>query len=700
MKRFLFIALSLVFLFACKNPQNDGGSPSDKTEEFTVNFKVEGDGGSLTAKIKDGEDITTGKKVLKDKEVVFTAKPNGSYSIESWTLDGKPVAETELKNEKKEYTLKITKDVNLVVKFTTGGGAPTLKDIQIDKIILGYPNISDRDGKEVKGEDLNENANIPDFEVPDEKFPVQVYHKTQFSVEQVFVTFDGTKEELSSSITKTLLTKDYKLVQDKKTPIVVDIIGEGYKPLKLTFNVTYKKAEKKYVDDITNITISTSAIGGVAVYGGAGNPIANLKNEQTTLDISIAEPTIRLYVNKGSGGQPKLDVKLDELKLNEDFEAGKGNLSFKLPKLTAGKHNVKMSITKEGYEAGEYNFNLVYKPTLTFKKITINGTDYTKLSAISGKTITFEPTDADPVVLSGEVEEEGVDLYFSVYKSDKKYHKIPDSKISVPQGETLYIRMYAKKEGCTTFFVTFKLKRNKVVEKIEITKITVDGTEVAKGGAIEVEKAEAKVNLVLTLKKKYSDVSFTINDAPGFVELDTTGTIATFSDFGVTKDGSLPLKIKASAQPDYADCEETITITHKTKAQQATEVYIDGVSIALYDEDEEDYLDDEDLKKVGANWEGTVGEGPHMFTISVDAKDKDITDVTKFKLSMKDSTSGKVYFDTITGQVRANNHIRFLRKQDTAGATINLATGKHTLDVTLYYEDKVVESCQFIVTIK
>ena len=696
MKKLLLLALSLLLVFACKNPQNDGGKPSGKTEEFKVNFSVKDNvGGSLTAKIKgETTSITTDKKVAKDKEVVFTATPTDStYSVESWTLDGTPVEEAKLKNDKKEFTLKITKSVNVVVKFKKEG-APSLKDIQIDKIILGYPNISPRDGKTVLGKDLNENTTIDDFELPDATFPIQVYHKTEFTVEEVFVTFDGgTKEKLTSSIQKTMLEKRCTLVENHKTPIVIDITGEGYKPLKLTFNVTYKKATKKYVDDITNIKIATSETED-AVYGSIGEPIEKLKDEKTTLDISIDEPTISLYVNKGSGGQPKLDIKVDDKKLDKDFMAGSGNLSFKLLKLKAGKHNVKMTITKEGYEAGEYNFNLMYKPTLTFKKITINDTPYTKISDIRKKTITFGATDADPVVFSGEVKEEGVDLYFSVYRSDKKYHRLSDSKISVPQGELLYIRMYAKKSGYTTLVIPFVVKR---MEKIEIKKIEVDGKEV-QNDAIEVEKAVATVKLMVHLKQKYEGISFKINNVVTNADLGEYGMIATFNNVAITKDAALQVKIEATA-PNFESCEKTITITHKTPSQQETGGYITAVAVTPWDSEDGGHNYPVNFTKVDSKWTGDrlSDGGPHRFTIKIDTKDKDITDVTNFKLYMKDANSNEVYFDKITGSKDGDKVIKFERSKNTMGRDIMLSEGTTTLDVKLYYGEEVVESCQIIV---
>lgn len=66
MKKILFITLSLFFVFACKNQQNNENKPYNTNEEFRVNFDVENKtGGTILAKIKDGKDITSGEKVEK-----------------------------------------------------------------------------------------------------------------------------------------------------------------------------------------------------------------------------------------------------------------------------------------------------------------------------------------------------------------------------------------------------------------------------------------------------------------------------------------------------------------------------------------------------------------------------------------------------------------------------------------------------------
>ena len=890
MKKFLFMALSLMFLFACKNPQNDGGTPSNKTEEFKVNFSVkDGEGGILTAKIKDGDAITTGTKVGKDKEVVFTATPtDATWSVESWTLDGSAVNGTEktyklkidrevtvivkfkkegsnpppntneftvnfsvkdgeggtltakIKNgdaittgtkvgkdkevvfsatptdstylveswtlngnavngTEKTYTLKITGEVNVQVKFKKEGGTPTLKDIKIDFIILGYPHISSRDGKKVMGEELEENKILEDFEVPDAKFPIQVHHKSEFTVEQAFVTFDGgTKDELTNPIGKTVLSKDYTLVQDKKTPVVIDIIGKGYKPLKLTFNVTYKKPEKKYVDDITNINIIRNKKGTIVdTYGSVGKyPITKLKGGATTIDVSREDPIMTIWVNKGDGGQPKAEIKLDgSVMAGKDFEAGSGKLEVHFESLSNARHHIEIKLEKPGYETANYDFYIHYKPLLTFKSLTINGNTYNTVDQI--KQLELEASVPNPVSISGEVNEVGATISFKKIENGKLLDVNPP--LDLKGGENLSLRMYASLEGYTTTFFSFRLKKQP--SPIVFNKIEVDGTEVANGGTIEVSKLDAKVNLVVTLKQKYKDINFTINDGPAFVVFDSTGTIATFSDFTVTKDGSLPVKIHASCPPSYADCEQVITITHKTPpkekiiitkievdgkevqndaievekaetkvrlmvflkqkyenisfkinnvvteanlgefgmiatfdnfavtkdaalpvtieasapnfescektitithkapVQQEISGYITEVAVTPWDSEDSGHNYPVNFSKTGNTWAGdTLSDGgPHRFTIKIDTKDKDITDVTKFTIYMKDANSSTVYFDKVTGKKEGEKLIVFERYKDTMGREIHIPTGTTTLDVKLYYGEEVVETCQFIV---
>ena len=220
MKKFLFMALSLVFLFACKNPQNDGGTPSNKTEEFKVNFSVKDDeGGTLTAKIKGGKDLTTGANVAKDKEVVFTATPKDStYVVESWTFNGNPVEDAKLKNEKKEYTLAIKEEVTVVVKFKKEGSNPPPNP---DEFKVNF-NVKDGVGgtltaKIKGGKDLTTGDKVAkDKEVVFTATPTD----STWSVESW--TLNG------SAVNGT--EKTYKLKIDKEVTVVVKFKKEGSNP--------------------------------------------------------------------------------------------------------------------------------------------------------------------------------------------------------------------------------------------------------------------------------------------------------------------------------------------------------------------------------------------------------------------------------------------------------------------------------------
>ena len=584
----------------------------------------------------------------------------------------------------------------------SSGGNPTLKDIQIDKIILGYPNISERDGKTVEGKELNENATIPDFEVPDSKFPIMVLHKKEFTVEHVFITFDGTKEELSSPVSKTMLTKDYSLVENKKTQVIIEIKTievTGYKPIKLTFNVTYKKATKKYVDDITNIMIIRNKSGKlVDTYGGVGTPIAKLKDGQTTIDVSRPDPIMAIIVNKGSGGQPKAEVKLDgDVMAGKDFAMGQNTLEVQFNTLSTGKHRIEVKLEKPGYETANYDFYIHYRPLLTFKSLTINGKVYNTLDQI--KQIKLEVSDPNPVTISGEVNEVGATVYFKKIEN-KKLVDITSS-LDLKEGENLSLRMYASLDGYTTTFFAFRLARKKNPEKIVITKIEVDGKEVAKGGLIEVEKEEAKVKLVLTLKQKYEDISFTINDNSIMADLGIYGMIATFDDFAITKDGELQMKIKASAPPDYIDCEETITIKHKSPAQQQSGSYIVEPKVGYFDSD--DGWTDYDLKPEGSNWKGSCDESAtHRFVVKIQTKDKDLSDISKFKLSIVDKSNGdKVYLDKATTSIvdKVKKNLTWQKDRGTDGKEIRLSKGEHDFEVKIYFEEQEIENTHFMIKI-
>ena len=665
-------------------------SPTPTENEFTVNFSVKDSvGGTLTAKIKDGDSITTGKKVAKDKDVVFTATPDATYSIESWTLDGTPVAETELKKEKTEYTLKIAKEVNLIVKFKKNPP----KDIQIQKVILGNPHISDRDGKEVKGEDLNENKTIDDFEVPSPTFPIMVYHKTEFTNEKVFVTCKGAKAELTNSVTNAYRDKEYTLVENEKTLFVVDIEGEGYNPLKLTFNVTYKRPVKKYVDEITTIAIVTNKANATTTYGGQAHSMAELTGGKTTIDVFRNDPKMTISLNE-VGAQPKAEIKLDgNIMAGKNFEAGEHSLEVQFDSLSAGKHHIEIKIEKEGYEPGNYDFYIQYKNQLNFKSITIG--DKTYNDASQAKQITIPADAPNPINISGEVDIEGATVFFKK-KEGTKWKKI--TSLSINEGANLNLQMHATLDGCTPLKFEFKVKKEQK-EAIVFDKIEIDDNVV--NDAIEVTKAEAKVKIAITLNKKYEGISFEINDVANTPEFNATNTVATFNNFAITENGSLSVKIKASA-PNYSECEKTITITHKNQTQSAT--YIDGGSISSWDAEADEgngeFNAPAQLVQDGKNWKVALTEsGPYEIVIRINKNEKDITDISKFKISIKDVNTNKVYLEKKPATRKVNNEkVIFQYSKDQENRDILFQSGKNDLIISIYYENEVVETTHLEVT--
>lgn len=116
----------------------DGGaglsiSPDKKTATLTINsevtvkvtfaasikreikFSVEGTGGNLTAKIKNGATITSGTSVDEQTTIVFTAEPSTDgkgYYVEGWTGTGLKISE-----DRRTAELIVTENANVKVKF-------------------------------------------------------------------------------------------------------------------------------------------------------------------------------------------------------------------------------------------------------------------------------------------------------------------------------------------------------------------------------------------------------------------------------------------------------------------------------------------------------------------------------------------------------------------------------------------------------
>ena len=155
-KIFVFLAVLLVSVSACKNPflkkmlvedekeiespapatPANPGVPKPQLPKYTITFGVEGGtGGTLKAQV-DGNEIHTGDSVEQGKTLVFTAKPAPDYVVEQWTKGGTVIGEAGTDTS---YTYAVTADADIKVKFQSlfvEGGAslivsPDKLDIEV-----------------------------------------------------------------------------------------------------------------------------------------------------------------------------------------------------------------------------------------------------------------------------------------------------------------------------------------------------------------------------------------------------------------------------------------------------------------------------------------------------------------------------------------------------------------------------------------
>ena len=93
------------------------------SDSHTIIFSS-GQGGELTAALKDGGAVTTGQKIAEGANVTFTAAPNSGMSVASWVVDGKPYCwpgTTDLYRESTLTLENVQKDRNVKVEFSSAG---------------------------------------------------------------------------------------------------------------------------------------------------------------------------------------------------------------------------------------------------------------------------------------------------------------------------------------------------------------------------------------------------------------------------------------------------------------------------------------------------------------------------------------------------------------------------------------------------
>ena len=90
------------------------------SDSHTIIFSS-GEGGELTAALKDGGAVTTGQKIAEGANVTFTAAPNTGMSVARWMVDDKPYywpGTTDLYREKTLTLENIEKDHTVSVSFS------------------------------------------------------------------------------------------------------------------------------------------------------------------------------------------------------------------------------------------------------------------------------------------------------------------------------------------------------------------------------------------------------------------------------------------------------------------------------------------------------------------------------------------------------------------------------------------------------
>lgn len=93
------------------------------SDSHTITFSS-GEGGKLTAALKDGGAVTTGQKIAEGANVTFTAAPNPGMSVASWVVDGKPYywpGTTDLYRESTLTLENVQKDRKVAVEFSKAG---------------------------------------------------------------------------------------------------------------------------------------------------------------------------------------------------------------------------------------------------------------------------------------------------------------------------------------------------------------------------------------------------------------------------------------------------------------------------------------------------------------------------------------------------------------------------------------------------
>lgn len=222
------------------------------SDSHTITFSS-GEGGKLTAALKDGGAVTTGQKIAEGANVTFTAAPNPGMSVASWVVDGKPYywpGTTDLYREKTLTLENIEKDHTVSVSFSNA---------KTHKVTFTYVNESgtaigeqQTSAKLADGTEADLNA-IPDgaavtfaLENLNDNYTVK-----EWQVDGKAAVGSGAK----TSFTLRNITKDHE----------VKIVISAAQAAKITFKAV--DADGKDITD-TNIASVTAKIGSTEIHSG------------------------------------------------------------------------------------------------------------------------------------------------------------------------------------------------------------------------------------------------------------------------------------------------------------------------------------------------------------------------------------------------------------------------------------------------
>ena len=93
------------------------------SDSHTITFSS-GEGGKLTAALKDGGAVTTGQKIAEGANVTFTAAPDSGMSVARWVVDEKPYywpGTTDLYRESTLTLENVQRDRKVAVEFSKAG---------------------------------------------------------------------------------------------------------------------------------------------------------------------------------------------------------------------------------------------------------------------------------------------------------------------------------------------------------------------------------------------------------------------------------------------------------------------------------------------------------------------------------------------------------------------------------------------------